>query len=191
MYRLQGGGPTCHSGSQRNSQPRGNAPVKGACQFMLSVMVLKCDTCGKEYLDKTNFAGHLLKHTKVPSELSDRDLQYRAIRGDLLHKAEVYDLLQNFGFIAEKYFSNESQAKYLREFRPDLITDPGYSDHTLGTIFEDNYFRSILFRSHYLIHVADRERMTALNSETNPNYTRLDLRVILSGGSNTLLLDRS
>jgi len=101
------------------------------------------------------FVSMLLSTSSPPfTDASDRDLQFRAIQGDLQHKLDLYRLFEDFGPPVEAFFSNSSQARYLRAERPDLVPVGSPSDYTLGTVFEDNYFRLVLFRSSYLVWVS-------------------------------------
>lgn len=90
----------------------------------------------------------------IPS--SERHLyQFSAILGDLLHKQDVYLLFGDFGSGPEAYFSNHSQASFLRTHFPELVPPPGSpdqppSDHTLGTVFEYHYYTHLGFKLHYL-----------------------------------------
>jgi hypothetical protein len=86
---------------------------------------------------------------------SDRIVQFTAILGDLKHKNDVYIELQDFGPHVDLYFSNKSQAAFLRRHYPDLVPPPASpgqppSDHTLGTIFEFHYYTELEFRLFYL-----------------------------------------
>lgn len=136
-----------------------------------------CGRCGTVFLHPPNFERHLLKHPdgrpttwaptapevgpRAPSPkpqspaLLSVDVQFSAIKGDLRHKTDVYALFNTFGPSIDRYFSNKSQADYLRAHRPDLIPSPELNDHSLGTIFEDNYERDIAFRACYITHLHD------------------------------------
>lgn len=82
----------------------------------------------------------------------------KAHLGDSRHR---YDVVDHFQDIAKAlpYFSNESQAEYLRVRYPALVPPPqnGHppNNHTLGTIFEYNYEQYIEFRARYLVWIID------------------------------------
>jgi len=90
-----------------------------------------------------------------PAAARDAVDQFTSILGDLLHKQDLYMFFLDFGPDVEKFFSNKSQAKYLRLVYPDLVPKPDPSgnepsDHTLGTIFELHYYSELSFRMAYL-----------------------------------------
>jgi len=87
--------------------------------------------------------------------LSDKNTQFTALLGDLQHKQDVYLLFADFGPHIDRYFSNSSQASFLRSYFPELVPEPSQpgqipSDHTLGSVFEFNYYTSLPFRFKYL-----------------------------------------
>jgi hypothetical protein len=96
---------------------------------------------------------------QVPSNVSaavaDRDRQFRAIRGDLQHKLAVYEYFGDFSPQIATLFQNDVQARWLRRFYPDLVPVGNPSDHTLGTVFEDNWFRDPVFRARYIMWLDD------------------------------------
>jgi hypothetical protein len=80
--------------------------------------------------------------------------KFSAILGDLQHKIDVYLLCSNFGSVPESFFSNSSQAHYLRTHCAHLVPPPEQpgqvpSDHTLGTVFEFHYYSDLRFRLDY------------------------------------------
>jgi len=90
----------------------------------------------------------------VPST-DRRDYQFAAILGDLQHKTDCYLVYGGYGPPIEPYFTNESQAAYLRSTRPDLVPPPASpgqnpSFKSLGTVFERTYFTSPGFRTDYI-----------------------------------------
>lgn len=99
----------------------------------------------------------LLCESSLSMQLTSKDrcVQLTSILGDLKHKEDVYLELQDFGPHIEAYFSNESQAQFLRRHYPELVPPPASpgqppSDHTLGTIFEFHYYTELSFRLFYL-----------------------------------------
>jgi hypothetical protein len=82
---------------------------------------------------------------------STRDIS--AFDGDLLHKQD----LRKFGLLPSdpkflELIQNANQGSYIQQFCPDLLPPtPNPSPHLLGTIFEDNYNCSIVFRSKYIV----------------------------------------
>jgi hypothetical protein len=81
--------------------------------------------------------------------------QFTSIIGDLRHKIDCYLVAGSFGPAVERFFTNASQADYLRSYYPDLVPpkDPAGnppSEHTLGSIFELHYARDPVFVSKYL-----------------------------------------
>jgi hypothetical protein len=84
-----------------------------------------------------------------------RTYQFAAILGDLLHKQDCYLAFGDYGVNVESYFTNESQAAWLRSNFPSLVPpssqpDQPPSDHTLGTVFEFHYFSDLHFRLSYI-----------------------------------------
>jgi len=84
-----------------------------------------------------------------------RTYQFAAILGDLLHKQDCYLAFGDYGSVVEPYFTNESQAAWLRTNFSSLVPPPAQpgqdpSDHTLGTVFEFHYFSDLHFRVTYL-----------------------------------------
>jgi len=121
-----------------------------------------CPVCHRIFHYLPTFNTHISRHPASAVETSQsvaaplvRSSNFDAIRGDLLHRQELLTL---FGAQTARYdflVQNKVQADYLRQFEQSLIPpnnpsgDPP-SDHTLGTVFEDNYFNSIVFRVNYL-----------------------------------------
>lgn len=93
---------------------------------------------------------------------SNRAVVLAAYLGDLAHKRDVVTLFADVTDNVTWRFANRAQAKYLRDFRPDLIPPPAQpgqppSDHTLGTVFELHYFHDPLFVADYLSRVYELE----------------------------------
>lgn len=94
-----------------------------------------------------------------PQMSPDRLKQFKAVLGDLRHKEDLYLHFGDFGPVPEAYFTNKSQAKYLRSFAKHLVPRPdpsGHppSDHNLGSIFEVHYYSDLNFRLAYLSNLA-------------------------------------
>lgn len=88
----------------------------------------------------------------------NRGATLAAYLGDLAHKRDVVILLGDITDSVTWRFSNRAQAKYLRDFHPELIPPPAQpgqspSDHTIGTVFELHYFHDPLFVVSYLSRV--------------------------------------
>lgn len=94
----------------------------------------------------------------VPIE-DHRSYQFSAIQGDLQHKLFVYQTIQDFGYVAERFFSNYHQANYVRDFAPELVPPPVSgnppSDHTLGTVFEHHWNLADSFQARYALRLRD------------------------------------
>lgn len=83
--------------------------------------------------------------------------RFESVLGDLEHKKDVIVHFARWDTdFLNDYISNTAQANWLKDNRIDLVppADPAGnlpSDHQLGTIFEYNYFISVVFRHHYLL----------------------------------------
>jgi hypothetical protein len=90
--------------------------------------------------------------------LTDPEVQYTAILGDLQHKQDVYLVFGTFGLRVERFFSRSHQASYLRQHHPSLVP-PGHpngtppSEHTVSTAFEYYYYSRAYVRTQYLQYV--------------------------------------
>lgn len=102
----------------------------------------------------------------IPESLRDRELQFRAIRGDLRHRLEVYEYFCDFSPAIADLWDKAVQAAYLDSFYPTLVP-PEYSAHSVSTLFEDYYFRAINFRARYITWLAQSF------PEGQPTRTRL------------------
>jgi hypothetical protein len=90
--------------------------------------------------------------------LNDTEYNFVAFLGDLRHKRELVLLLGSI-VEAQPYFSNHHQAEYLRAHYPDLVPPPQNgvpaSDHSVGTVFEHTFERSLVFRVRYAQFILD------------------------------------
>lgn len=83
------------------------------------------------------------------SGLSLRTLQFSAILGDLQHKQDLYIATQRFDTSVSCAFSNCNQAHFLLTLHPSLIPEGNWSNHSLGTFFEYQYYTNLSFRFSY------------------------------------------
>lgn len=88
--------------------------------------------------------------------LEDRaSYQLSAICGNLKHRIDVHELLQNFGPQVDQYTTNQAHASYLRRRHPELVppeASPGQppSERTLSVVFCFHYYIDFSFRVEYL-----------------------------------------
>jgi hypothetical protein len=77
-------------------------------------------------------------------------IKFVAILGDLLHKQDLYIGTQTYEVSTTCHFANCEQAGYLINFHPQLIpSGPRLNNHSLGTIFEYQYYTNLTFRFAY------------------------------------------
>jgi len=82
-------------------------------------------------------------------EVADRARQFRAIKGDCEHKLDCYQYFKDFYPGVPALFDNRVQAAYIDDEAHHLLP-PGQSAHSVGTVFEDNYHRDMVFRASYV-----------------------------------------
>jgi hypothetical protein len=91
--------------------------------------------------------------TPTPRETFQRDHQFAAILGDLLHKQDCYLIHGDFGPGIEPFFGAHSQAQFLRSYFPLLVPRPEAgqepSEHRVSTEFEYQYYRNLQLRVFY------------------------------------------
>jgi len=86
--------------------------------------------------------------------------KFTAVLGDLRHKETIYLRFGSASLtVVRRLLTNSEQAAYLKIRHPDLVPTPGPgeqppSDHTLGTIFEYNYYTDPAFVKVYLDYLA-------------------------------------
>lgn len=89
------------------------------------------------------------------SWVSDREVQLHALCGDNQQKLDTYRFLADFGPGIDRLFSRKFQSWYLLKYHPELVPPPQQpgqppSEHTLSTVFEFYYYRSVTFSSEYM-----------------------------------------
>ncbi len=98
-------------------------------------------------------------------------LQASAFFGDLEHRRDVCIALGRFDNVAQQFFSNSSQANFIRKYCPGLVppdspngTRP--SDHTIATVFESAYKADPWFPTRYLrilLHAVKERKVAYIN----------------------------
>jgi hypothetical protein len=77
-------------------------------------------------------------------------LEPAAFVGDLRHKEDLFLRCNLSVPKIAPFITNSHQANYITLTHPDLICDPSWNNHSLGTVFEAFYLSSPAFRSGYL-----------------------------------------
>jgi len=85
----------------------------------------------------------------------DRAFQFRAIKGDLIHKWKVYLYFDDFSPEIQTLFDARIQAAYIEDRHPTLLPPGSPSAHHVAQIFEDQFQASdAVFSSSFVVWLA-------------------------------------